>query len=60
MFEAAARNELAALYVVGDDPVERLGVSADTLAQYIPRCPGHVYDGDGEVGRRGVADGEPV
>ncbi len=31
MFEAAARNELAALYVVGDDPVERLGVSADTL-----------------------------
>jgi NADH-quinone oxidoreductase subunit G len=31
MFEAAARNELAALYVVGDDPVERLGVSAEAL-----------------------------
>ncbi len=31
MFEAAARNELAALYVVGDDPVERLGVSAPAL-----------------------------
>jgi NADH-quinone oxidoreductase chain G len=31
MFEAAARNELAALYVVGDDPVERLGVSSEAL-----------------------------
>jgi NADH-quinone oxidoreductase subunit G len=31
MFEAAAQNKLAALYVVGDDPVERLGVSAETL-----------------------------
>ncbi len=31
MFEAAARNELAALYIVGDDPVERLGVSAEAL-----------------------------
>jgi NADH-quinone oxidoreductase subunit G len=31
MFEAAARNELAALYVVGDNPVERLGVSAEAL-----------------------------
>ncbi|MGC1870164.1 MAG: NADH-quinone oxidoreductase subunit NuoG [Acidobacteriaceae bacterium] len=31
MFEAAARNELAALYVVGDDPVERLGVSPEVL-----------------------------
>jgi NADH-quinone oxidoreductase subunit G len=31
MFEAAGRNELAALYVVGDDPVERLGVSAEAL-----------------------------
>jgi NADH-quinone oxidoreductase subunit G len=31
MFEAAARNELAALYVVGDDPVERLGVSVEAL-----------------------------
>ncbi|MES2220029.1 MAG: NADH-quinone oxidoreductase subunit NuoG [Acidobacteriota bacterium] len=31
MFEAASRNELAALYVVGDDPVERLGVSAQAL-----------------------------
>ena len=31
MFEAAARNELAALYVVGDDPVERLGVSPEAL-----------------------------
>lgn len=31
MFEAAARNELAALYVVGDDPVERLGVSTEAL-----------------------------
>ncbi|MGO8718888.1 MAG: molybdopterin-dependent oxidoreductase [Acidobacteriaceae bacterium] len=31
MFEAAARNELAALYVVGDNPVERLGVAMDTL-----------------------------
>ncbi|MGB6111763.1 MAG: molybdopterin-dependent oxidoreductase, partial [Acidobacteriaceae bacterium] len=31
MFEAAARNELAALYVVGDDPVERLGVSLEAL-----------------------------
>ena len=31
MFEAAARNELAALYVVGDDPVERLGIAEETL-----------------------------
>jgi len=31
MFEAAARNRLAALYVVGDDPVERLGVSPEAL-----------------------------
>jgi NADH-quinone oxidoreductase subunit G len=31
MFEAAARNEMAALYIVGDDPVERLGVSAEGL-----------------------------
>lgn len=31
MVEAAGRNELAALYVVGDDPVERLGVSAEAL-----------------------------
>jgi NADH-quinone oxidoreductase subunit G len=31
MVEAARRNELAALYVVGDDPVERLGVSAEGL-----------------------------
>jgi len=31
MFEAAARNELAALYIVGDDPVERLGVPAEAL-----------------------------
>ncbi len=31
MFEAAARNELAVLYVVGDDPAERLGVDADAL-----------------------------
>jgi NADH-quinone oxidoreductase subunit G len=31
MFEAAARNELVALYVVGDDPVERLGVPAEAL-----------------------------
>ncbi|MEO6828161.1 MAG: molybdopterin-dependent oxidoreductase, partial [Acidobacteriaceae bacterium] len=31
MLDAAARNELAALYIVGDDPVERLGVSADAL-----------------------------
>ncbi len=31
MFEAAAGNELAALYVVGDDPVERLGVSPEAL-----------------------------
>lgn len=31
MLDAAARNELAALYVVGDDPVERLGVRAETF-----------------------------
>jgi NADH-quinone oxidoreductase subunit G len=31
MFEAAAHNQLAALYIVGDDPVERLGVSTETL-----------------------------
>ena len=31
MFKAAARNELAALYVVGDDPVERLGIAEETL-----------------------------
>ncbi|MHB1959641.1 MAG: NADH-quinone oxidoreductase subunit NuoG [Acidobacteriaceae bacterium] len=31
MFEAAAQNKLAALYVVGDDPVERLGVAVDAL-----------------------------
>jgi len=31
MFEASARNDLAALYVVGDDPVERLGLHAETL-----------------------------
>jgi NADH-quinone oxidoreductase subunit G len=31
MVEAAGRNELAALYVVGDDPVERLGVSPEAL-----------------------------
>ena len=31
MLEAAARNELAALYIVGDDPVERLGVRAEAL-----------------------------
>jgi NADH-quinone oxidoreductase subunit G len=31
MFEAAALNELAALYVVGDDPVERLGVLPEAL-----------------------------
>ncbi|HTU50577.1 MAG TPA: molybdopterin-dependent oxidoreductase, partial [Acidobacteriaceae bacterium] len=31
MFEAAARNELAALYIVGDDPVERLEVSPEAL-----------------------------
>ncbi len=31
MLEAAARNELAALYIVGDDPVERLGARAETL-----------------------------
>ncbi|MGB8481581.1 MAG: NADH-quinone oxidoreductase subunit NuoG [Acidobacteriaceae bacterium] len=31
MFEAAARGELAALYIVGDDPVERLGISAEVL-----------------------------
>jgi NADH-quinone oxidoreductase subunit G len=31
MFEAAGRNELAALYVAGDDPVERLGVAAEGL-----------------------------
>ncbi|HTU50476.1 MAG TPA: NADH-quinone oxidoreductase subunit NuoG [Acidobacteriaceae bacterium] len=31
MFDAAARNDLAALYIVGDDPVERLGVSAEAL-----------------------------
>ncbi len=32
MFEAGTHNELAALYVVGDDPVERLGVNASALA----------------------------
>ena len=31
MLDAAARNELAALYIVGDDPVERLGVSPEAL-----------------------------
>ena len=31
MLEAAARNELAALYIVGDDPVERLGVRPEIL-----------------------------
>ncbi len=31
MLDAAARNELAALYVVGDDPVERLGISPEAL-----------------------------
>ena len=31
MFEAAARNQLAALYVIGDDPVERLGIAPDVL-----------------------------
>ena len=31
MLEAAARNELAALYIVGDDPVERLGVAPEAL-----------------------------
>jgi NADH-quinone oxidoreductase subunit G len=31
MFEAAGRNELAALYVAGDDPVERFGVAAEGL-----------------------------
>lgn len=31
MMEAAARNELAALYVVGDDPVGRLGVAPEAL-----------------------------
>ncbi len=29
MFEAAAANRLGALYIVGDDPVERLGVRAE-------------------------------
>ncbi len=32
MLDAAARNELAALYIVGDDPVERLGVRADAFS----------------------------
>lgn len=32
MLEAASRNELAALYVVGDDPVERLGISPSAFA----------------------------
>jgi NADH-quinone oxidoreductase subunit G len=31
MLDAAARNELAALYIVGDDPVERLGVAPEAL-----------------------------
>ena len=31
MFEAAGQNRLAALYVVGDDPVERLGIAAEAL-----------------------------
>jgi NADH-quinone oxidoreductase subunit G len=29
MMDAAARNQLAALYVVGDDPVERLGLRSE-------------------------------
>jgi NADH-quinone oxidoreductase subunit G len=31
MFAAAARNEIAGMYVVGDDPVSRLGIPADAL-----------------------------
>lgn len=31
MLDAAASNELAALYIVGDDPVERLGVHPETF-----------------------------
>ncbi len=31
MFEAAGQNRIAALYVVGDDPVERLGIAAEAL-----------------------------
>jgi NADH-quinone oxidoreductase subunit G len=31
MIDAADRNRLAALYVVGDDPVERLGIPAKTF-----------------------------
>ncbi|MHB8302847.1 MAG: NADH-quinone oxidoreductase subunit NuoG [Acidobacteriaceae bacterium] len=31
MFASAARNGIAGMYVVGDDPVERLGVRAETL-----------------------------
>lgn len=33
MLNAAARNAVAALYVVGDDPVERLGVRPETFQQ---------------------------
>ncbi len=31
MLDAAARNQLAALYIVGDDPVERLGMHTQAL-----------------------------
>jgi NADH-quinone oxidoreductase subunit G len=31
MLESAVRNQLAALYIVGDDPVERLGIRAEAL-----------------------------
>ncbi|HET9087065.1 MAG TPA: molybdopterin-dependent oxidoreductase [Acidobacteriaceae bacterium] len=31
MFDAAARGQIAGMYIVGDDPVERLGISPETL-----------------------------
>lgn len=31
MFEAAGRGQMAGMYIVGDDPVERLGIAPETL-----------------------------
>ena len=60
IFDAAAKGELSALYVVGANPVARFGVDPRRAREHLRRRAGDVSHRNGRAGRRHPARGQPV
>ena len=57
MIEAIAPGKLAALYIMGDDPVGSDRASSTARQARVPGCAGHLHDRDGDDRRRGAPGG---